>query len=55
MAAFNRIAQYDGAISDSLSSVQFEDEKLSEDYVPERAPLQIGFSHYDVGVSAAHY
>ena len=37
VAAFNRIAQYDGAISDYLSSVQFEDEKLSEDYVPERA------------------
>ncbi|QHD07897.1 LacI family DNA-binding transcriptional regulator [Pseudomonas sp. R76] len=25
------------------------------DYVPEREPLQIGFSHYDVGVSAARY
>ncbi len=37
VAAFNRIAQYDGAISDYLSSVQFEDEKLSENYVPERA------------------
>ncbi|GAD23760.1 bifunctional phosphoribosylaminoimidazolecarboxamide formyltransferase/IMP cyclohydrolase [Acidovorax sp. MR-S7] len=37
VAAFNRIAQYDGAISDYLSSVQFEDEKLSEAYVPERA------------------
>ena len=37
VAAFNRIAQYDGAISDYLSSVQFEDEKLSEDYVPQRA------------------
>ena len=36
MAAFNRIAQYDGAISDYLSSVKFEDEKLSETYVPER-------------------
>ena len=37
VAAFNRIAQYDGAISDYLSSVQFEAEKLSEAYVPERA------------------
>ena len=37
VAAFNRIAQYDGAISDYLSSVQFEDEKLAENYVPERA------------------
>jgi len=37
VAAFNRIAQYDGAISDYLSSVKFEDEKLSEEYVPKRA------------------
>jgi len=37
VAAFNRIAQYDGAISDYLSSVKFEEEKLSEAYVPERA------------------
>ncbi|HEY4663687.1 MAG TPA: bifunctional phosphoribosylaminoimidazolecarboxamide formyltransferase/IMP cyclohydrolase [Comamonas sp.] len=37
VAAFNRISQYDGAISDYLSSVKFEDEKLSESYVPERA------------------
>jgi phosphoribosylaminoimidazolecarboxamide formyltransferase/IMP cyclohydrolase len=37
VAAFNRIAQYDGAISDYLSSVRFEEEKLSEEYVPERA------------------
>ncbi|MBB1649970.1 bifunctional phosphoribosylaminoimidazolecarboxamide formyltransferase/IMP cyclohydrolase [Delftia sp. UME58] len=37
VAAFNRIAQYDGAISDYLSSVKFEDEKLSETYVPERS------------------
>ncbi|KAI5930421.1 Bifunctional purine biosynthesis protein ATIC [Manis javanica] len=39
VAAFNRIAQYDGAISDYLSSVKFEDEKLSEAYVPERSPF----------------
>lgn len=25
------------------------------DYVPERKPLQIGFSHYEVGVTAARY
>ncbi len=37
VAAFNRIAQYDGAISDYLSSVTFEQEKLSETYVPERS------------------
>jgi len=36
VAAFNRIAQYDGAISDYLSSVTFEEEKLSETYVPAR-------------------
>jgi len=36
VAAFNRISQYDGAISNYLSSVTFEDEKLSEEYVPER-------------------
>ncbi|OGB16282.1 MAG: bifunctional phosphoribosylaminoimidazolecarboxamide formyltransferase/IMP cyclohydrolase [Burkholderiales bacterium RIFCSPLOWO2_12_67_14] len=37
VAAFNRIAQYDGAISDYLSSVKFEEDKLGESYVPERA------------------
>ena len=36
VAAFNRIAQYDGAISDYLSSVTFEEEKLAESYVPAR-------------------
>ncbi len=39
VAAFNRIAQYDGAISDYLSSVTFEAEKLSDTYVPERNPF----------------
>ncbi len=37
VAAFNRIAQYDGAISDYLSSVTFEEDKLSEAYVPGRS------------------
>ncbi len=37
VAAFNRIAQYDGAISDYLSSITFEEDKLSESYVPQRA------------------
>jgi len=37
VAAFNRIAQYDGAISNYLSSVQFDADKLSEDYVPAMA------------------
>ncbi|MBS0506977.1 MAG: bifunctional phosphoribosylaminoimidazolecarboxamide formyltransferase/IMP cyclohydrolase [Proteobacteria bacterium] len=36
VAAFNRIAQYDGAISDYLSSVKFDEDKLAEAYVPER-------------------
>ena len=37
VAAFNRISQYDGAISDYLSSVTFDADKLSPAYVPERA------------------
>ena len=37
VAAFNRIAQYDGAISNYLSSVQLDADKLSEDYVPAMA------------------
>ncbi|MDR2330129.1 MAG: bifunctional phosphoribosylaminoimidazolecarboxamide formyltransferase/IMP cyclohydrolase [Comamonas sp.] len=37
VAACNRISQYDGAISNYLSPVTFDDEKLSEEYVPERA------------------
>ncbi|WP_293780551.1 bifunctional phosphoribosylaminoimidazolecarboxamide formyltransferase/IMP cyclohydrolase [uncultured Oxalicibacterium sp.] len=36
VAAFNRIAQYDGAISDYLSSVKFDGEKVTEEFVPER-------------------
>ena len=39
VAAFNRIAQYDGAISDYLSSIQFAPEKLSASHVPERNPF----------------
>ncbi|MGE4328542.1 bifunctional phosphoribosylaminoimidazolecarboxamide formyltransferase/IMP cyclohydrolase [Diaphorobacter sp.] len=34
VTAFNRIAQYDGAISNYLSAVLFEEDKLAEDYVP---------------------
>ncbi len=37
VAAFNRIAQYDGAISDYLSSVQFKDGEPAEGYVPARS------------------
>ena len=36
VAAFNRISQYDGAISDYLSSVAFDAGKLAPDYMPER-------------------
>ena len=36
VAAFNRIAQYDGAISDYLSSVTLEADKLADSYVPAR-------------------
>ena len=39
VAAFNRIAQYDGAISDYLSAVTLETEKLSESYVPALSPF----------------
>ena len=37
VAAFNRISQYDGAISDYLSSVTFDAGKLTPAYMPERA------------------
>jgi phosphoribosylaminoimidazolecarboxamide formyltransferase/IMP cyclohydrolase len=48
VAAFNRISQYDGAISNYLSSVKLEPEKLSETYVPERAQFSGQFNaQYD--------
>ena len=50
VAAFNRISQYDGAISNYLSSVNFEAEKLSEDYVPERAQFSGQFNEQYVKV-----
>ena len=37
VAAFNRISQYDGAISDYLASITFDAAKLAPGYVPERA------------------
>ena len=37
VAAFNRISQYDGAISEYLASVRFDADKLPAAYVPERA------------------
>ena len=55
VAAFNRISQYDGAISNYLSSVNFEAEKLSEDYVPERAQFSGQFSEQYVKVQDLRY
>ena len=50
VAAFNRISQYDGAISNYLSSVNFDAEKLSETYVPERAQFSIQFNEQYIKV-----
>ncbi|WP_299513027.1 bifunctional phosphoribosylaminoimidazolecarboxamide formyltransferase/IMP cyclohydrolase [uncultured Limnohabitans sp.] len=55
VAAFNRISQYDGAISNYLSSVNFEAEKLSEDYVPERARFSGQFNEQYVKVQDLRY
>jgi phosphoribosylaminoimidazolecarboxamide formyltransferase / IMP cyclohydrolase len=44
VAAFNRISQYDGAISNYLSSVNFEAAQWSEGYVPERAQFSGQFN-----------
>ena len=55
MAAFNRISQYDGAISSYLSSVQFEEEKLSEEYVPARAEFPGQFNEQYVKVQDLRY
>ena len=55
VAAFNRISQYDGAISNYLSSVNFESEKLSEDYVPERAQFSGQFNEQYVKVQDLRY
>lgn len=44
VAAFNRISQYDGAISDYLSSVQLEAEQLAEDYQPQRSQFPAQFN-----------
>ncbi|MDH0494412.1 bifunctional phosphoribosylaminoimidazolecarboxamide formyltransferase/IMP cyclohydrolase [Comamonas aquatica] len=55
VAAFNRISQYDGAISNYLSSVKFEDEKLSEDYVPARAEFPGQFNEQYVKVQDLRY
>ncbi|MBM3386135.1 MAG: bifunctional phosphoribosylaminoimidazolecarboxamide formyltransferase/IMP cyclohydrolase [Betaproteobacteria bacterium] len=55
VAAFNRISQYDGAISNYLSSVNFEAEKLGEDYVPERAQFSAQFNEQYVKVQDLRY
>ena len=55
VAAFNRISQYDGAISNYLSSVNFEAEKLSERYVPERAQFSGQFNEQYVKVQDLRY
>jgi hypothetical protein len=55
VAAFNRISQYDGAISNYLSSVNFEAEKISEEYVPERAQFSGQFNEQYVKVQDLRY
>ena len=55
VAAFNRISQYDGAISNYLSSVKFEEEKLSEEYVPARAEFPGQFNEQYVKVQDLRY
>jgi phosphoribosylaminoimidazolecarboxamide formyltransferase / IMP cyclohydrolase len=39
VAAFNRVSQYDAAISDYLSSLNFEEDKNAPAYVPTRQPF----------------
>jgi phosphoribosylaminoimidazolecarboxamide formyltransferase/IMP cyclohydrolase len=55
VAAFNRISQYDGAISNYLSSVNFEADKLSETYVPERTQFSGQFNEQYVKVQDLRY
>ena len=55
VAAFNRISQYDGAISNYLSSVNFDAEKLSEDDVPERTQFSGQFNEQYVKVQDLRY
>ena len=54
-AAFNRIAQYDGAISNYLSSVQLDADKLSEDYVPAMAVFPAQANMYTLKVQDLRY
>ena len=55
VAAFNRISQYDGAISNYLSSVRLEAEKLGESYQPERAQFPGQFNEQYVKVQDLRY
>lgn len=55
VAAFNRISQYDGAISNYLSSVQLNADELSETYVPERAQFPGQFNEQYVKVQDLRY
>ncbi len=54
VAAFNRISQYDGAISNYLSSVQFDAEQASES-VPERVAFPGQFNEQYVKVQDLRY
>ena len=54
-AAFNRIAQYDGAISNYLSSVQLDTDQLSEDYVPAMAVFPAQANMYTLKVQDLRY
>ena len=54
-AAFNRIAQYDGAISNYLSSVQLDADQLSEDYVPAMAVFPAQANMYTLKVQDLRY
>ena len=55
VAAFNRISQYDGAISNYLSSVKLEADKLGEKYIPERAQFPGQFNEQYVKVQDLRY
>lgn len=54
-AAFNRIAQYDGAISNYLSSVQLEADKLGDNYVPAMAVFPAQANMYTLKVQDLRY
>ncbi|MBM3361952.1 MAG: bifunctional phosphoribosylaminoimidazolecarboxamide formyltransferase/IMP cyclohydrolase [Betaproteobacteria bacterium] len=55
VAAFNRISQYDGAISNYLSSVNLAADKLGAAYVPERVQFPGQFNEQYVKVQDLRY